>query len=57
LTSLFLNLVTEEEVDYVLKQLPGLQFLNGLTVDRDELNAAVPSDEDDEEQTVAMPNG
>jgi hypothetical protein len=29
--------VTEDEVDYVLKTLPGLQTLNGLGVDRDEL--------------------
>jgi len=40
LINLFINLVTEEEVDYVLKQLPGLNFLNGLGVDREELEEA-----------------
>jgi hypothetical protein len=37
LHTLYINLVTEDEVDYVLKTLPGLQTLNGLGVDRDEL--------------------
>lgn len=40
LHSLFINLVTEEEVDYVLKKLHALQFLNGLGVDREELQNA-----------------
>jgi Leucine-rich repeat (LRR) protein len=40
LFSLYINLVTEEEVDYVLKKLPNLQYLNGLGVDREELMAA-----------------
>ena len=29
LKSLFINLALEQEVDYVLKMLPNLQFLNG----------------------------
>jgi hypothetical protein len=28
---------TEEEVEYILKKLPKLKYLNGLNVDRDEL--------------------
>jgi hypothetical protein len=44
--TLFINLVTEEEVDYVLKKLPRLAFLNGLGVDRDELYMAAQAEAD-----------
>ncbi len=37
LLSLFMNLSREDEVDYVLKWLPQLEYLNGLGVDREEL--------------------
>ena len=37
LQSLFVNLSKEEEVEYLLKMLAGLKYLNGLDVDRDEL--------------------
>ena len=46
LYSLYINLVTEEEVDYVLRKLANLEFLNGLGVDRDEINAASKQEED-----------
>jgi hypothetical protein len=37
LESLFINLSREEEVEYILKKLPKLKYLNGLIVDREEL--------------------
>ncbi len=37
LRSLFVSLTREEEVDYVLKGLPLLEYLNGQPVDREEL--------------------
>ena len=40
LKSLFINLNKEEQVDYILKKLPTLDYLNGLQVDRDELYGA-----------------
>ena len=35
LTSLKINLNKEEQVDYIIKNLPDLEHLNGLEVDRD----------------------
>lgn len=35
LSSLHINLHQEEEVDFLLRNLPGLQVLNGLVVERD----------------------
>lgn len=48
LKALFINLTREEQVDYILKQMPQLEFLNGLAVDRDELysNEEAGSDEE-----------
>ena len=46
LRSLFLTLTQEEQVDMILKKLPLLETLNGLEVDREELE-----DEDEEETT------
>ena len=40
LKSLYINLVSEDEVDYVLKKLKNLSYLNGLGVDREELTNA-----------------
>ena len=37
LKALFINLTREEQVDFILRKLPKLEFLNGLAVDRDEL--------------------
>jgi hypothetical protein len=37
---LFISLSIEEEVDYVLKQLPDLEYLNGLPIDREEIEGA-----------------
>ncbi|TNV84525.1 hypothetical protein FGO68_gene3771 [Halteria grandinella] len=61
LYSLYINLVTEEEVDYVLKKLPNLQYLNGLGVDREELMAAasdvnevMPQQTSDEESVAVV---
>jgi Leucine-rich repeat (LRR) protein len=36
--SLYLNLSEESQVDFIIKHLPKLEFLNGLPVDRDTLN-------------------
>jgi hypothetical protein len=36
LKSLFINLALEEEVTYIMKMLPDLQYLNGQEVDRDD---------------------
>lgn len=40
LKSLFINLNKEEQVDYILKKLPLLEYLNGVAVDREELYAS-----------------
>ena len=37
LRSLYINLHEEEQVDYLLRNLQGLEFLNGLAVERDAL--------------------
>ena len=42
LRSVYLNLQEEEQVDMLMRQLPDLEYLNGLPVDRDAL-------EDDDE--------
>ena len=42
-SSLHINLHQEEEVDFLLRNLPGLQVLNGLVVERD---AIFSEDED-----------
>lgn len=51
--------MTEEEVDYVLKKLPNLQYLNGLGVDREELMAAAsdipPQQVTSDEESVVVP--
>ena len=40
LKSLFMSLTLEDEVDYVLKKLPKLEYLNGLAIDREEIEGA-----------------
>ena len=35
LRTLQINLLLEDEVDYLLRQLPSLQYLNGIVVERD----------------------
>lgn len=37
LKNLYINLSQEEQVDYILKKMPNLAYLNGLPVDRDDL--------------------
>jgi hypothetical protein len=37
LISLFVNLSREEEVEYILKKFPKLKYLNGMEIDRQEL--------------------
>ena len=49
LTSLHINLHQEEEVDFLLRNLPTLQMLNGLVVERD---AIFSEDEENEEVTT-----
>ena len=39
LDSLHLNLHEEDQVDLIIRALPQLQFLNGLKIDREELEA------------------
>ena len=34
---LFISLTREDQVDFILRKLPRLEFLNGLAVDREEL--------------------
>ena len=58
LKSLFIALSVEEEVDYVLKKLPRLEYLNGLAIDREEIEGAgrgatEGADESSEEEVVA----
>ena len=58
LKALFINLTREEQVDFILRKLPKLEFLNGLAVDRDELYSSqeegsphiVEDERDDDEQ-------
>ena len=49
LKSLYINLHEEEQVDYLLRNLQGLEFLNGLAVERD---ALFNEDEDQEQSQV-----
>ena len=44
LKSVYLNLYQEDQVDFIMRTLDKLDFLNGLRVERDILN----DDEDDE---------
>ena len=37
LKSLYINLQEEEQVDLIIRMLPGLEFLNGLPVEREGL--------------------
>ena len=46
LESLFINLSREEEVEYILKKLPKLKYINGLIVDREELQLESKDKED-----------
>ena len=48
LNSLHVNLHQEEEVDYLLRNLPSLQTLNGLVVERDAIFSEAEDDENDE---------
>lgn len=50
LSSLHINLHQEEEVDFLLRNLPGLQVLNGLVVERDAIFS-----EDEEGNTDRKP--
>ena len=45
LNSLFINLSEEDQVDYIMRSLPNLEFLNGLEVDRD-----LEEEEEEEEE-------
>jgi len=38
LKSLYINLHEEAQVDYIIRELPYLEFLNGLPVDREILD-------------------
>ena len=38
LRSLFINLQEEEQVDFIMRTMPKLEFLNGLPVERDILD-------------------
>ena len=44
LKALFINLTREEQVDFILRKLPKLEFLNGLAVDREELYSSQDGD-------------
>jgi hypothetical protein len=49
LSSLFINLHEEEQVDFLLRSLPRLQILNGLEVERE----AIFSDEGQPEFSIS----
>ena len=55
LKSLFIALSVEDEVDYLLKKLPRLEYLNGLAIDREEIEGAGREEPEDssEEEVVA----
>jgi hypothetical protein len=40
LRSLFISLTHEDEVDYLLKKMPNLEYLNGMALDREEIEGA-----------------
>ena len=46
LENLQINLHLEEEVDYLLRQLPELKFLNGIVVERDAIFSEIASAEE-----------
>ena len=48
LTSLYINLSEEQQVDYIIRSLPNLEYLNGLEVDRDE------EEEEEEESSLEL---
>jgi len=50
LRCLQINLFEEDQVDYLLRQLPWLQDLNGLTVEREALFNEDSSDDDQEQE-------
>ena len=47
---LFISLTREDQVDFILRKLPRLEFLNGLAVDREELYSSQGKEEEDEEE-------
>lgn len=51
LGSLSINLNEEEQVDYIMKKLPALEFLNGLEVERDDEEE---EEEESEEEAKAV---
>ena len=42
---LFISLTREDQVDFILRKLPRLEFLNGLAVDREELYSSQGDDD------------
>lgn len=52
LQSLYINLDEEEQVDYIMKRLPNLEYLNGLEVERDDEEEEEEESEEDEEKEV-----
>ena len=59
LRSLYVNLQTEDQVDLIMRLIPGLEYLNGLPVERDGLDeeAEGQSPEQLAVQQEAMNNG
>ncbi len=49
LRSIYLNLFQEDQVDYIMRTLEDLEFLNGLKVERDILD-----DDEDEEDNLGI---
>ena len=52
---LFINLHEEEQVDYLLRSLGSLEYLNGLAVERDALFNEEGEEEENEEASFANP--
>lgn len=56
LSNLQINLNEEEQVDYIMKQLPTLEYLNGLFVERDDEEEEEEEDEDEEQVHIKAEN-
>jgi hypothetical protein len=52
LISLHVNLTKESEVEMILKRLPQLKYLNGLDVDREELELDDDTNQDEQNEMI-----
>ena len=47
-----MNLYDEDHVDYIMRVMPQLQFLNGIPVEREEQSSSVSQKEEEFEQYI-----